>query len=179
MSTGHRLGPPQSGPAPELVASGFALENADAPLLHDGLNLADLAHVLDLNARGVVSKQAARRLLALLLETCATPAEEFPYDPEYGEPYNSRERYFTSRIGDDAGWLHAGRPRREAVRIALRLHLRRQIAELVRDAAALAGTVSTVSAAHSRTWMLVGSRQAAAFSSNRKARSRPATCSTV
>ncbi len=152
-TAGHRLGPPQTGPAPELVASGFALENADAPLLHDGLNLADLAHVLDLHARGVVPEQAARRLLALLLDTCATPQAEFPYDPQYGEPYNSRERYFTSRIGDDAGWLHAGRPRREAVRIALRLHLRRQIAELVRDAATLAGTVSTVSAEHSRTWM--------------------------
>jgi argininosuccinate lyase len=152
-TAGHRLGPPQTGPAPELVASGFALENADAPLLHDGLNLADLAHVLDLHARGVVPEQAARRLLVLLLETCATPADEFPYDPEYGEPYNSRERWFTSRIGDDAGWLHAGRPRREAVRIALRLHLRTQIAELVRDAAALAGTVAGVAAAHCRTWM--------------------------
>ena len=48
MSTGHRLGPPVDGPAPELVESGFYLENADAPLLHAGLNLADLAHVLDL-----------------------------------------------------------------------------------------------------------------------------------
>ena len=153
MSTGHRLGPPQSGPAPELIASGFTLENADAPLLHDGLNLADLAHVLDLHSRGVVPEAPARRLLALLLETCASPPDEFPYDPEHGEPYNSREHYFTSRIGDDAGWLHAGRPRREAVRIALRLHLRRQIAELVRDAATLAATTAATSGAHSRTWM--------------------------
>lgn len=153
MSIGHRLGPPQTGPAPELVASGFTLENADAPLLHDGLNLADLAHVLDLHRRGVVPDRATQRLLALLLEACATPPDEFPYDPAYGEPYNSRERYFSSRIGDDAGWLHAGRPRREAVRIALRLHLRRQIAELVRDAATLAATAAAVSSAHSRTWM--------------------------
>ncbi len=153
MTAGHRLGPPQSGPAPELVESGFALENADAPLLHGGLNLADLAHVLDLRARGVVPAAPAARLLALLLETDRTAAEEFPYDPAYGEPYNSRERFFTERIGDDAGWLHAGRPRREAVRIALRLHLRTQIAELVRDAALLAGTLATTSAAHSRTWM--------------------------
>ena len=58
-------------------------------------------------------------------------AEDFPYDPEFGEPYNSRERYFVARIGDVAGWLHAGRPRREAARIALRLHVRRQLLELV------------------------------------------------
>jgi argininosuccinate lyase len=111
MTVGHRLGAPQTGPAPELVASGFTLENADAPLLHAGLNAADLAHVLDLRSRGVVPEAPAARLLALLLETDATPAEDFPYDPEHGEPYNSRERHFTQRIGDDAGWLHAGRPR--------------------------------------------------------------------
>ncbi len=153
MTTNHRLGPPQTGPAPELVESGFALENADAPLLHAGLNLADLAHVLDLSGRGVIPAAPAGRLLALLLEANGTAPEAFPYDPAYGEPYNSRERYFTERIGDDAGWLHAGRPRREAVRIALRLHVRTQLAELVRDAAQLAGTLASTAAEHSRTWL--------------------------
>ena len=68
-------------------------------------------------------------------------AEDFPYDPAFGEPYNSRERYFAARLGDDAGWLHAGRPRREAVRIALRLCVRSRCSnsstpprELARDA---------------------------------------------
>ncbi len=153
MTAGHRVGPPQTGPAPELVASGFTLENADAPMLHAGLNAADIAHVLDLRARSVVPEESARRLLALLLETDSMPAQQFPYDAEYGEPYNSRERYFTQRIGDDAGWLHAGRPRREAVRIALRLHLRTQIAELIGSAAALADTLASTSGIHSRTWM--------------------------
>jgi len=153
MTTNHRLGPPQTGPAPELVESGFALENADAPLLHAGLNLADLAHVLDLSGRGVIPAAPAGRLLALLLEANGTAPQAFPYDPAYGEPYNSRERYFTERIGDDAGWLHAGRPRREAVRIALRLHVRTQLAELVRDAAQLAETLASTATEHSRTWL--------------------------
>ena len=74
----------------------------------------------------------------LLLEVQQVAAEDFPYDPEYGEPYNSRERFFVERLGDDAGWLHAGRPRREAARIALRLHLRGQLLELVDEAAAFA-----------------------------------------
>ena len=153
MTTGHRLGPPQGGPAKELIESGFHLENADAPLLHAGLNMADLAHVLDLRARQVIPAGPAARLVTLLLEASRTPAEDFPYDPAFGEPYNSRERYFTSMIGDDAGWLHAGRPRREAVRIALRLHLRGQIAQLISDAAELAATLADTAAAHSRTWM--------------------------
>jgi argininosuccinate lyase len=153
MTAGHRLGPPVDGPAPELVESGFHLENADAPLLHAGLNLADLAHVLDLRNREVIPLEPARRLLSLLLEANATASEDFPYDPAYGEPYNSRERFFTQRIGDDAGWLHAGRPRREAVRIALRLYLRSQITELVDYGAQLADTLATSATEHSRSWL--------------------------
>ena len=153
MTSGQRLGPPLDGPAPELIDSGFALENADAPLLHAGLNLADLAHVLDLRGRAVIPAAPARRLLTLLLETVRIAPEDFPYDPAYGEPYNSRERFFTQQIGDDAGWLHAGRPRREAVRIALRLHLRGQLAELIEAAADLADTIATIAAEHSRTWL--------------------------
>jgi argininosuccinate lyase len=140
-------------PARELIESGFMLENADAPLLHHGLNLADIAHVIDLRRRRVVPDDAARQLLALLLETYATPAEEFPYDPSHGEAYNSREFYFASRLGDVAGWLHAGRPRREATRLALRLRLRRQLVELVTDAAGFAGSVVDQAACHAETLM--------------------------
>ena len=71
---------PLEGPAPELVESGFYLENADAPLLHAGLNQADLAHVLDLLSRGVMPAGAAQRLLGLLLEADRTRPDEFPYD---------------------------------------------------------------------------------------------------
>jgi argininosuccinate lyase len=146
-------GPPTSGPAPELIESGFAWENADAPLLHAGMNLADIAHVLDLGRRGLVPPDARKALLRLLLEVQATPAEEFPYDASYGEPYNSRERYFVSRLGDVGGWLHAGRPRREAARIALRLHLRRQLVELVAEAGRFAAETTSHAAAHAETLM--------------------------
>ncbi|MDQ6920227.1 MAG: argininosuccinate lyase, partial [Candidatus Dormibacteraeota bacterium] len=107
-------GPAAEGPARELVDAGFALEIADAPLLHGGLNLADMAHVLALAERGIIPPDPARRLLQVLLQVHAVPAEEFPYDPNYGEAYNCRERFFSNQLGSDAGWLHAGRPRREA-----------------------------------------------------------------
>jgi len=150
-TAGSPAGPPAGPPAAELIAAGFELENADAPLLHDGMNLADLAHVLDLADAGVIPPEAARQLLALLLETLDVPAEQFPYRPEYGEPYNSRERYFAGRVGDVAGWLHAGRPRREALRIAFRLRLRDSLIDLIEAAAELAGEMSTVAQAHART----------------------------
>ncbi|WP_110207474.1 argininosuccinate lyase [Nocardioides daejeonensis] len=148
-----RLGPPVGGPAQELIDSGFYLENFDAPLLHAGLNLADIAHVIDLHERRVIPTDATRQLLSTLLVAARTRAEEFPYDPAYGEPYNSRERHFTAQIGDVAGWLHAGRPRREAVRIALRLNIRSGLEELVESAAELAKAIAELAGANTRTWL--------------------------
>lgn len=142
---------PTEEPAPELVAAGFALESADAPFLHRGLNLADIAHVVDLHGRGLVPPDATRALLRLLLDAYATPVEEFPYDPAYGEPYNSREKYFVARLGDVAGWLHAGRPRREAARIALRLHLRSQLVDLVEESARFTTAVADLAERHAET----------------------------
>ena len=153
MSAPRLSGPPRGSAAPELVDSGFALEIADAPFLHDGLNLADLAHVIDLRRRDIIPAGAARDLLELLLEVHAMASEDFPYDPAFGEPYNSRERFFVERLGDVAGWLHAGRPRREAARIALRIHVRRQLLELVGEVASFANAATTLATRHVHTLM--------------------------
>jgi argininosuccinate lyase len=133
-------GPSKDQPAKALVEAGFAWEIADAPLLHHGLNLADIGHVLDLRHRKVIPERAAAGLLGVLLESHRTNPEDFPYEAAYGEPYNSRERHFVAQIGDDAGWLHAGRPRREAARVALRILLRRLTAELGVAAGGFAAT---------------------------------------
>jgi argininosuccinate lyase len=146
-------GPPAGPPAAELIAAGFALENADAPVLHHGMNLADIAHVLDLGSAGVIPPGAVRALLVLLLETLEIPASEFPYDPVNGEPYNSRERYFAGRLGDVAGWLHAGRPRREAIRVAFRLRLRDDLTALIGGVAGLAGELAGAAETHAGTLM--------------------------
>jgi argininosuccinate lyase len=146
-------GPSSEDPARELIDAGFAWEIADAPFLHHGLNVADLGHALDLHHRGILPDDAAVKLLTVLLEAYRLEAKEFPYDAQYGEPYNSRERHFVARIGDVAGWLHAGRPRREAARVALRIVLRRLTAELLRSAALFAETTATVAARHRGAFM--------------------------
>ena len=146
-------GPSSEAPAPELIEAGFATEIADAPLLHHGLNLADLGHVLDLLDRGLIPEQAAAELLAVLLDAYRTDPADFPYHAAAGEVYNSRERHFVTRIGDSAGWLHAGRPRREAARVALRLLLRSQTARLIEVGADFASAAATVAADHAETFM--------------------------
>ena len=146
-------GTPVGRAAPELVRSGFQIESDDAAHLHDGLNLADIAHVLDLSRRGIIPADAERALLAVLLDLVETDAADFRYDPELGEPYNSREHYFAERLGDMAGWLHAGRPRREAARVALRLGIRRQVAELADAVVRFAGELCGRAREHADTLM--------------------------
>jgi argininosuccinate lyase len=139
--------------SPELVEGGFAIEVADAPLLHEGLNLADIAHVVVLREQGVIPPDAAGRLYAVLLDAQRTAVADFGYDPVYGETYNCRERRFTAMIGKDAGWLHAGRTRREAVRVALRIRLRADLVELIEAAAAFTEAASAQALAHAETYM--------------------------
>ncbi len=146
-------GYPIDAPAASLIEAGFALEVADAPLLHDGLTLADIAHVLVLMEQQIIPRDAARRLLRLLLRVQDMPAGEFPYDAAHGDPYNCRERYFIDALGTDAGWLHAGRPRREAGRLALRIELRRQILGIIPEMADFVEAVTRVAGAQAETLM--------------------------
>lgn len=140
-----------SGPAAELVEAGYALELADAPLLHHGLGLADLAHVIALREAAVIPEPEAAGLLAVLLEFLDTPAEAFPYDAVYGDAYNSRERELERRLGNIAGWLHTGRTRREAGRIAFRLAMRDRVLALHEATGRFVSAIADQAAAHAAT----------------------------
>jgi argininosuccinate lyase len=119
LGAGGRL---EGGPAPELVASGYAHEIDAAPRLAPWLSLADIAHAVALAEAGAIPAADARALLGGLLDLDEVPAAEFPWRPELGDAFNSREAALTERVGPGAaGWLSAGRPRREAFRVALRL----------------------------------------------------------
>jgi argininosuccinate lyase len=138
-------------PASELVEAGYGLEIADARVLHRWLTIADLAHVLELAEDEVVPAGEAARLLRVLLGLLDTASEDFPYDPRYGDAYNSREREFERQLGNTAGWLHTGRTRREAVRIATRLALRDWLLELHGAVTALTVALIDAADAHAET----------------------------
>jgi len=118
----------RSGPAPELVAAGYELELDDARLLHRGLGLSDLAHVLALEHAQAIPREDATALKAALKDLL--DADPDVADPRYGDLVNVRERALEERIGTAAGWLNAGRPRREAGRIAFRIALRDRLLDL-------------------------------------------------
>jgi argininosuccinate lyase len=133
-------GPIRRGPAPELVEAGYALELADAPLLGRGLGLADLAHVTALD---VIPDPDRRALLGALVDLLD---EEIAVDARYGDLVNVRERVLEERVGSAAGWLNAGRPRREAGRIAFRIALRSRVLDLAAAVARFAAALTDASA---------------------------------
>jgi argininosuccinate lyase len=133
------------------VEAGYRLELADAPMLHDGLGTADLAHAVALTEAGAIPAQAAAHLLTALLELLDTAAEAFPYDGTYGDAVNSRERELERRLGRTAGWLPLGRTRREAGRIAFRLALCARLLELHGAVAAFATALATRAEEHAAT----------------------------
>lgn len=146
-------GPIETGPSSALVEAGYRLEVADAPILHHGLGLADLAHVQELLACEVISNQVAVSLTRALLEMSEIPVDQFPYDPAYGDAYNSRERVLEERLGQVAGWLPTGRTRREAGRIAFRIALRSDLLRLHEQVAGFAeGLVERARQHHATIW---------------------------
>jgi argininosuccinate lyase len=138
----------RSGPAPELVEAGYELELADAPLLARGLGLADIAHVLALDAIPAADRRA---LLGALLELLDD--ELGAVDPRYGDLVNVRERWLEERIGNPAGWLHAGRTRREAGRIAFRIGLRSRLLDLAEAVTRFAAALTELGARERGTLM--------------------------
>ena len=82
-------------------------------------------------------------LLRGLLELHEIPGDDFPWDPAAGDAFNAREAELERRVGRSAaGWLSAGRPRREAFRVGLRLTAR----------ARRRSTCTTPSAIRPRRW---------------------------
>jgi argininosuccinate lyase len=131
LGAGARI---RRGPAPELVAAGYELELADAALLERGLTLADLAHVLALPS---IPADHRRALLVALSDL-----DLGDIDSRYGDIVNVRERALQERIGAAAGWLNAGRPRREAGRIAFRIALRDRLLDLASAIARFAAALT-------------------------------------
>ena len=150
LGVGARLKEP---PAPELVRSAYQLETDDCAVLWREMSLVDLAHVVMLIEVGVLPRDAGQRLLALLLDLHHTPVTEVTLDPVLGDLYSNREGWVSKRDAAIAGWLSAGRARREASTTAYRLALRRRLLDLSGAMTDLATAVLDQATAHVDTVM--------------------------
>jgi argininosuccinate lyase len=143
----------KEGPAPELMQSAFRLELADAPILWRGLSLADLAHIVMLRETEIAPEAASARLLRLLLELHALPLSEFPLNPALEDVYSNREAWLRQRDEDAAGWMGAGRPRREPATVAYRIAVRERLLALSDMLVALCRTLTDSATTHATTVM--------------------------
>ena len=116
-------------PAPELIDSAYRWEVGLAPHLWQGMGLSDLAHHIMLLEAGILPPDPGARLLRLLLDLNATPHEAAGLSPEHGDVYTNRERWLGARDAAAAGWLSAGRARREATTVAYHLAVRLIVAQ--------------------------------------------------
>ncbi|MBV9816917.1 MAG: hypothetical protein JOZ07_01045 [Solirubrobacterales bacterium] len=140
-----------SGPAPAMEIAGYGYEIADAEFLHEALGIAHLAHVTMLAEQGVIPAADRGPLVRGVLRMIEIPVDEFPYERQLGDAYNSQEKWLEAEIGAAAGWLSAGRTRREAGRLAFRLVLRDALVGLGRATAAFADSLTAVAQRHAQT----------------------------
>jgi argininosuccinate lyase len=112
LAVGGRLSAP---PSSELVGIAFMHELRHQTVLAEAIGRVDMAYVLAMTEEGRLPLPAGRQLLGALLELQGTTA--FSPDPALGDLYTNREHWL-SQCTPAAGWLGAGRARREAITTA-------------------------------------------------------------
>ncbi|MBI4697788.1 MAG: hypothetical protein HY758_02435 [Nitrospirae bacterium] len=140
-------------PSRSLINSAFDFELKANDLLHEGMGLADMAHVSMLIKTGIVQPRAGRDLLKELLIMQGKTSQDLNFDPRYGDIYNNRDKYLSGKTGSISGFLHAGRARREATNIAFLLTCREKVALLGRELASLCYTLLKLVKSHRNTYM--------------------------
>ena len=145
LDAGGRL---RRGPSALLVETAFKRELEYAGALYEGISYADLAHVLMLVEAGVVPEVPGRELLAALVELHDAGLAALQLDAKWGDLYNNRDSELQRRVPQAAGWLHAGRARREALTLGWLIHQRVALAAVRRDLAALLRVLAGLGARH-------------------------------
>lgn len=149
LGVGARLG---EAPSATLV-NAFGNELRYAAGLYEGLSYADLAHVLMLLEAEIVPAAAGRALLEALVALHDGGLEAVPLDAKWGDLYNNRDAILARQLGTAAGWLHAGRARREALTIGWLIQVRAAGRDLLRDAAGLIDALARTAETHVETLM--------------------------
>jgi argininosuccinate lyase len=90
------------------------------------MSLADVAHVVGLLESEILPREAGGELLWALLEIHPSPPLDFAVDPKRGDSYSNREAYLRM-LTPAAGWLSAGRARRESTTTGYRITVRERL----------------------------------------------------
>jgi argininosuccinate lyase len=138
---------------PLLVNSAYKHDCEDGAILMAGLVEANIAHLLVLQKADLLSKKDGKAICKALIDLRKTEWENLTLNPEYGDIYNNFDVLLSEKVGSISGWLHAGRPRREAVNIAFLLTLRKSTLSLFQNCNTLLKVFINKSGKHIETLM--------------------------
>ncbi|MFX1283094.1 MAG: argininosuccinate lyase [Promethearchaeota archaeon] len=118
--------------ARELIETAYNFECNEQKILFNDIGYADIAHVLMLIEEGVIPPEKGGTLLKALMDLQEVDVDNIPLKTELGDIYNVRTGILEEKIGKLTGWMHAGRPRREAINIGFLLTVRRLLLRLLK-----------------------------------------------
>ncbi len=133
-------------PEDVMVASAFASELQAQLWLSEAFNWVDIAHVIALVEAGVIEKTIGANLLVALRKLQENSAD-FKPDPKCGDLFTNREIWLDQN-SNTAGWLCAGRARREATTVAYHLTIKINLLDLADEILALLKVMLMQSASH-------------------------------
>lgn len=134
LGVGGRLSSP---PALLMVETAYSLETEEGDLYSPFMCLADLAHTVMLMETSIIPHEAGRALLQALLADIRKGADTQAFNPALGDLYTNRFHHLRQQVPEAAGWLQAGRARREVTTLAFYMILREELLHLSHSLAAL------------------------------------------
>lgn len=137
--------------APELINSAFSMEVNEGVLLYSGMSLADLAHAIMLIEIDVIPKKARKELLKTLVEMHHLKPEKIDFNNALMDVYMNRNYMLKQRSPETAGWLQAGRSRREVSTLAYLIVTRTELLEVLRTLLILMETLLDFAEEHKAT----------------------------
>lgn len=148
LEIGGRL---KSPPADSMVNSAFASELGRQGCLFSAMGLADMAYTVTGINTGIIPAREGGELLSKLLALQSGPDSYSPR-AEAGDLYTNREAWLEAQT-PTAGWLGAGRARREATTTAFLVLQRQQLLELLASLTAFGLALNQQAGEYSRDCM--------------------------
>ena len=139
LGEGSRL---TTAPSPITAASAYQHELDGTDVLFGDMDLADMAHLLELVDADLVDAEVAARVADGLVTMHHEGPDGVNWDPVAGDIYNNRIRRLQDLVGDASHVLHTGRARRECTTLAWHLAARRAVLDLGDDLVNLVETIS-------------------------------------
>jgi argininosuccinate lyase len=141
-------------PAPEVVEGFYSRWLEGTRPFFDKLIEYNEAHVVELHAAKVVSRDDARQILQALRWMRSQGVESFTFDPALEDLAPNLEGIVVSRLGEAVGGrLLTGRARGEVTNVGMRLLLRERFLELMEALNGLRQEVLTLARQHVETVM--------------------------